>query len=325
MESLLAGIHVIPLPTPFPVGEINVYFLEGDEPTLIDAGPSTQEAYHTLKERLAALKYTIKDIKKIILTHWHLDHSGLAKRIANESGAKIYIHRLDNEKVNEKALDVLVENFGLVKEYFKESGLSNEFANSFFGYIDMLFKNYLETFCCANLLDGGEELEIGGKIFYVIHTPGHTIGHISLYDKEKKLLFSGDHILKHITPNPVMDLVNKKKYGFKSLISYVDTLSKMRDMDVKLVLPGHGDFVYDLKEKIDEIMYHHQLRKQTLLDLLTQGKKTRATLSSELFGTLDEMQIYLGLSEVEGHLEILEREGKVEKERDGELIYYFAT
>ena len=94
-------IHRLELPTPFPVGPVNVYLIEGREPVLIDAGPNTREAWDSLLQGFQALGATIDQIRHVIITHGHADHYGLASRIAAESGAPVWIHRDDRAMIQD--------------------------------------------------------------------------------------------------------------------------------------------------------------------------------------------------------------------------------
>lgn len=314
------GIHKIPIPTPFAVGPVNVYLIEGDNPSLIDTGPGTQKASKALREGIGRLGYKIADIKKIVLTHGHIDHFGLASQIKADSGAKVYIHINDRSMVDkfETSYERRV-SFG--RTLFQKAGFPESIIEKVIE-INRAYKGYGQQVPVDCTLEDGHELTLGRFKLTVVHCPGHTCGMVCLYDKARKLLFSGDHILKHITPNPLIEASpgdGTKK--FKALSHFIDSLKRIEKLDIDVVLPGHGDNIYEHRGLIGKILRHHESRKQRILAILRNG--TRACqICEELFPDLPIEEVYLGFSEVIGHLEVLELEGRVRSHEQDGLIYY---
>jgi glyoxylase-like metal-dependent hydrolase (beta-lactamase superfamily II) len=172
-------------------------------------------------------------------------------------------------------------------------------------------------------LADGEIVECGERKLKVIHLPGHSAGSVGFYDDEG-LLFAGDHLLAEITPNPLLDLSARAKNGYKSLKSYLNSLELTKKLNMSLVLPGHGKNIDDPLTLIDRFSMHHANRKKEILSLLSENEKTKWEISCLLFGDLQTREIYLGLSEVEGHLELLEEERKVAKRKKEGILYYSA-
>ena len=317
-------IHRLELPTPFPVGPVNVYLIEGREPVLIDAGPSTPEAWDSLMRGFQALGAAIDQIRHIIITHGHADHYGLASRIAAESGASVWIHQDDRAMIQDypQALHAWLD---FLRSFLPETGLEKTWIERFCRSIEK-HQDYAAPVRAARLLRDGERLELNGTMLTVVHTPGHSPGSICLYHAAERLLFAGDHLLKTITPNPVLqafpDFFGER---FQGLVQYFDSLDKLEPYPIALILPGHGEEIADRDARLREIREHSKRRKARLLDLLRQGELTIMQAKEGLFPGLPESQTLLALFDVIGHLDLLRREGAVRVERRGGLLYAKAT
>jgi glyoxylase-like metal-dependent hydrolase (beta-lactamase superfamily II) len=153
--------------------------------------------------------------------------------------------------------------------------------------------------------------------------PGHSFGQVCYYEPKQRILFSGDHILPGVTPNPVIELEARRRNGYKSLKTYLRSLAAAKALDVQLVCPGHGKPFGPANPRIDAIMEHHNERKRLILNILGDRQVSKWALCTELFPELEDRQAFLGLSEIEGHLEVLEEEGLVgENKRHGRLLFY---
>ncbi|MGD8946940.1 MAG: MBL fold metallo-hydrolase, partial [Desulfobacterales bacterium] len=219
--------------------------------------------------------------------------------------------------------EVLFErDFPLVMTYFKEAGVHADSLEGYYQSIKDLYSAYADPIGDGvETLSDGEIVDCGERKLKVIHLPGHTSGTVGFYDDEG-LLIAGDHLLAEITPNPLLDLSAKARNGYKSLKSYLSSLTVTKKHDISLVLPGHGKNIHDPPKLISQFLGHHEERKKEILTLLSENEKTKWELSCLLFGELQTREIYLGLSEVEGHLELLEEERKVVKRKKEGILYY---
>ncbi len=312
----------IPFDLPNGPGPINVYLLLGSPLSLIDTGIKGKNTLRYIDKGLEGTGFKIEDIDRIYITHGHIDHFGMARGLSEISGAKIFVHSNDKNKVQVPFEALFKRDFSLVMTYFKEAGVP---ANSLEGYyqsIKDLYAIFAEPIDTGvETLSDGEIVDCGDRKLKVIHLPGHTSGTVGFYDDEG-LLFAGDHLLAEITPNPLLDLSAKARNGYKSLKSYLNSLTVTKKFDISLVLPGHGKNIDDPPELIDQFLRHHEERKEEMLNLLSENEKTKWEVSCLLFGELQTMEIYLGLSEVEGHLELLEEEKKVVKRKKEGILYY---
>ncbi|MBI5167635.1 MAG: MBL fold metallo-hydrolase [candidate division NC10 bacterium] len=320
MITNLEKVYKIALPTPFPVGPVNIYLLKGRGLTLIDSGPNTEEAWEALVKGFDRIGASMKDLHRVIITHGHSDHYGLAARIASKSGAEVWAHAADQKMVEDHPRELLrwVE---FLRDFLPATGLAQPVVQGICDYIAAR-TGFAKAAPVSQALRGGECLVLDGFTLEVIHSPGHTPGSICLFEPSLRVLFSGDHLLKEITPNPVLqafpDFFGER---FQGLIHYRESLSRLQGLPAKLVLPGHGEEFQDLKGRIQEIDRHVNERKGRFLALLGKGEVTPLQAAEGLFPDLPRSQILLAIFEVIGHLDLLREEGLVEVvEKEGLLL-----
>jgi glyoxylase-like metal-dependent hydrolase (beta-lactamase superfamily II) len=314
-------IHLLSIPTPFPVGPVNVYLLEGEPLTLIDAGPYTDEALETLKSDLRELGYTLRDIERLVITHAHHDHFGQAGRIVEESGAPVFSFRANRYPLEEfdtwwdermlHLADLMIKE-GAPQEALREIEIIRGIGQ------------FAAPVPALSLLDDNDEVRMGGSTWRALHTPGHALGHLCFYHEESSLLLSGDHLLRDITSNPVLETPREGvRERPRSLPDYVQSLLRVRELAVERALPGHGEPVYDHRAHIDSILTHHAVREGLILQLLRQKDSTVYELGVSLFGgELPGVDLFLVMSEIIGHLDVLELEGRAMRgEEDGRGVW----
>jgi glyoxylase-like metal-dependent hydrolase (beta-lactamase superfamily II) len=314
-------IHLLTIPTPFPVGPVNAYLLEGNPLTLVDAGPLTDEALAALRAGLHGLGYSISDIEQLVITHAHHDHFGLAREVVRASGAKLLSFHMNIYPL-EHFHTWWDRRVSYVADLVLEEGAPQESVQD----VEVIrgFQQFAAPVPAVSPLDDQAEVQMGDTTWQALHTPGHALGHLCFYQRENKLLLSGDHLLRDITSNPV---VETPRLGMadrpRSLPDYVRSLRQIRELDVRKVLPGHGEPVYDHRALVDEILLHHEERGRLVLQLLKERDRTVYELGVALFGgELPGVQLFLVMSEIIGHLDILELEGKATRvERDGHGIW----
>jgi len=181
-------LNRISIPTPFPVGPVNVYLLDGPASALVDTGPNTDEAMIALREGLAACGHTLADVCHLVITHAHPDHCGLAARIVDESGAQVHSHRYNLELLSGDRAEIRKWGAYYV-QVLRQAGVPQsilERAGRAFGAA----APYSQPVGVDVALDDRDVLTLGGASWEVIHTPGHARGHFSLYNRE-----SGDLVL----------------------------------------------------------------------------------------------------------------------------------
>jgi glyoxylase-like metal-dependent hydrolase (beta-lactamase superfamily II) len=157
----------------------------------------------------------------------------------------------------------------------------------------------------------------------VHHTPGHTPGLCCLYDRDHRLLFSSDHLLEHVSPNPLIEFRPEgERAPFKPLVSYFESLDRVRALPVDLVLPGHAAPFSAYLEVIDSLTAFYERRQAKLLKALDRGPLTVYEAVRELFALTNTFELFLMISETLGNLEVLEDRGEIECQKDDELIRF---
>ena len=316
-----AGIHRIAIPTPFAVGRVNVYLIEDEPLTLVDAGPNSGTSFDELQRGIAALGHRLEDIELVILTHQHIDHLGLVSLVAAHSGAEV------------AAIDVavpFVENFSVEAQadddFARESMLRHgipEDVVSALSSVSRAFRAWGARAEVTRVLRDGEQMSFRDRTLHVHHRPGHSPTDTVFHDRERRILIAADHLLGHISSNP---LITRPPEGSRerpqALVTYLESLRATREMDAELVLPGHGEPVTDHRGVIDERFALHRRRADKIHRLLAERPRTAYEVAQALWGNIAVTQAYLTLSEVLGHVDLLLNDGRVrEVNRDGLSVF----
>jgi glyoxylase-like metal-dependent hydrolase (beta-lactamase superfamily II) len=316
-----AGIRVLRIPTPFQVGRVNCYLLEDDPLTLIDAGPNSGKALDELERQLEALGRSIEEIELVILTHQHIDHLGLVDIVAKRSGAEV------------AAIDVVVpfvENFGAdsdrddreAAELMLRHGISEDVVQAL-KQVSGSFRAWGSKATVTRPLRDGEVLELRDRRLEVQLRPGHSPSDTLFWDADRKLLIAADHLIGHISSNPLISRPLDGSSGMRqALVEYLESLQRTRALPAEIVLAGHGEPVTDHIALIDERFALHQRRAGKLYELIAERPRTGHGLAQALWGDVAVTQAFLTLSEVIGHVDLLINAGHVRAdERDGVIVY----
>ncbi|HEY4715904.1 MAG TPA: MBL fold metallo-hydrolase [bacterium] len=315
------GIHRMELPTPFPqVNSINVYFIEGKEPTFIDSGVLSEESWEALKHKLGNYGYGVKDIRKILLTHGHVDHYGLAQKIIEHSGAQAYIHQNDLEKVSPAWDKALGKSAPVYKRYFEKIGAPEDMI-AFMLQLTKSFAFVAQQIEQINPIAEEATFQAGDLTLKALHFPGHTPGMVCFYLEKERLLFSGDHILRKISPNPLLELSADGGKKFKSLVEYRKSLKKLLSLRIDFVLPGHFSFIDDVSGLFQRLTRFYQIRQKKMLDLVNARPKKPYEIMQEMFPNIIPGEIFLAISEVIANLEVLEERGLMKLVEENNAIF----
>lgn len=310
------GIHTIPVPTPFAVGRINCYLLAGDPLTLIDAGPRSDRSMEVLEAGIREAGHAVEDIELITVTHQHIDHIGQVSELASRSGAEV------------AAIDIVVDRlaaFSLGSEEEDQMAVRLMVRHGVPADIAEALKEVTESFrdwgapveVTRPLTDGGS-VTMGSREYEVLLRPGHSPSDTLFFDPERRLAFAGDHVLSHISSNP---LISKPLVGpgerTHALMDYEASLRRTREMPIDLMLSGHGMPITGHAELIDKRLASQERRTAKILGILDDGPRTAHSIAESIWGNIALTQAYLTLSEVIGHLDILIDRGRVRAvERD---------
>lgn len=319
-------ISTITLPTPFYIGPVNVYLVNEDPVTVVDTGPKTKDALEALRGGLRREGLRLADIRRVVLTHSHEDHCGLARTILDEARREkkdcaILVH--DWEKGHRQNFfddDYEAQRRLLMRAGVPENalGVMRKLYEGVRKYADELSDDEFQE------LKDESELEFASGALRVIHTPGHTPGSCSLLREANRTIIAGDCILKRITPNPVLapDPVDPSR-RFPSLAEYLVSLARLRSLAPTLVYGGHGEPVSDYEELFNRYFRAIRERQQKVLSLVPKAGIAAWELAQTLFPDAKDVHIFLALSETVAHLDLAHSENKlsVEIAHDGREIY----
>jgi glyoxylase-like metal-dependent hydrolase (beta-lactamase superfamily II) len=317
-----AGIRRLAIPTPFAVGRVNLWLIEDDPLTLVDCGPNSGKALDELETALREHGRRIEDLERIVITHQHIDHTGLVGILARRSGAEV---------VSLDLLAPVLEDSGAAAEHDDElaeaimlrHGIPREVVIALRA-LSRAFRGWGGSAPVAHPVPDGGRLEFAGRTLTVLHRPGHSPSDTVFHDEARALVFGGDHLLAKISSNPLIARPLGGRSGEPdggrphALAMYLESLRDTRAMALELVLPGHGDPITDHAKLIDERFAMHERRAEKIAALLEERPRSAHEIAHALWGNVAVTQAYLTLCEVLGHVDLLVDRGRArETEEDG--------
>lgn len=327
MTEVTPGIHWLKLPIPMAestLTHVNAYLIQGKNGyLLVDTGWNAKETFDTLQKHLIEIGAGIKDISQILVTHIHPDHYGMAGRVRQLSGASIAMHEIEKGFIESRyiKMDRLLEQ---TDRWLDMNGMPPDEADDLRDATVGLEQYVVPVFPDITL-HGGETIDTGVFIFQVLWTPGHSSGHICLYEPEKKVLLSGDHILPTITPN-----ISQHPQSIENPLGrYIKSLQELRQLNVELILPGHDEPFTEFRPRIDEIIRHHEQRNQEILTAVKAETKTAYQIALEvtwgISGRWQDLPAFhkrMAVFETLAHLELMTANRQTEKLTKKDIIYY---
>ena len=319
-----AGIHRLSIPTPFAVGRVNVYLIDDDPLTLVDAGPNSGTSFDELTRGLEGLGRSLEEIELVILTHQHIDHLGLVGLVASRSGAEVAA--IDHAvPIVERFSEEMAADDAFASAVMLRHGIPNDVVDAL-KQVSRAFRAWGAPANVTRVLREGDEIAFRDRTLKVHWRPGHSPTDTLFEDAERKLLIAADHLLGHISSNPLITRpLDGSSQRPQALVTYLDSLAKTRAMDVELVLTGHGDPVTDHRGLIDERFRMHRRRADKLHGLIVERPRSAYELAQALWGNIAVTQAYLTLSEVLGHTDVLLNEGRVREVLDGDTVRFEAV
>jgi glyoxylase-like metal-dependent hydrolase (beta-lactamase superfamily II) len=303
------------------VGRVNAYLIEDSPLTLIDSGPNSAKALDELEQALGALGHRVEEIGLLVITHQHIDHFGLASILARRSGAEVAAL---------EGLAPLLADFGAESELddlFAERtmlrhGIPADVATALRS-VSASFRGWGTSVQVTQPLPDGGELRLRDRTLRVMHRPGHSPSDTVFMEEDGALLLAGDHLIAHISSNPLLARPLGASVDYEgprpqALLTYMDSLRATRELELALVLSGHGAPIVDHVALIDERFRLHERRAEKIAGLIAQAPRSAHEIAHALWGNVAVTQAYLTLSEVLGHVDLLLRDGRVvEEEHDG--------
>jgi glyoxylase-like metal-dependent hydrolase (beta-lactamase superfamily II) len=324
--SAAGSIHVLPIPTPFAVGRVNCYLIEDDPLTLVDTGPNSGTSLTELEAGLAGHGRRIEDLERIVLTHQHIDHIGLAQIIADRSGAEVvalaalapWLARYGTEM---DADDAFAE--GLMRS----NGVPRDIAIALRA-VTAQYRAWGSAVQVTRTVDEGDVLEFAARSWRVHHRPGHSPSDTIFHDEASGELLGGDHLIKHISSNPLIsrplggDVSGRRP---QALVAYLASMRATRELELKVVLSGHGDPIDDHRALIDDRIAGHERRVVKIATILADGPRSAFEIAQQMWGNVAVTQAYLTLSEVLGHIDLLLERGQVVEVQEDGVVRFAVT
>ncbi|HSR31045.1 MAG TPA: MBL fold metallo-hydrolase [Anaerolineae bacterium] len=323
LSTPLAYLHAIEVPTPFPVGPITVFLCDGlDEPlTLIDTGPHTPEARAALEAGLAHFGYSLANLERIVVTHAHADHFGMAAELVAESQARVLSHAWNLLALGHYDAD-REQRTAFYADLLRQAAVPTEIMAAVGGATRGVRRFARPVEVDVSLVDG-DTLHLAGRDWQVLHTPGHAAGLICLYEPDSQTLLSSDHLLADISSNPVVEPPPPGQTERpRSLALYKASLERIAAIGIERALPSHGPVIYDVPGLVQQRLVFHERRVARVLAALRDGARTTWDVAYALFPDRSPLDTFLAVSETIGHLDLLEMEGRISAEKaDGAIVW----
>jgi glyoxylase-like metal-dependent hydrolase (beta-lactamase superfamily II) len=317
--ELAPGLWWIALPVPSYMQTVNLYLVrDHDGYAMIDSGLASAEAWESFEQQLDELAVPHDALHTIVVTHGHHDHFGLADRLRERSGAEVWLHQDDAEFLQryyveidfyrDQLRDWLIRHGAHPDEAFELTArLENSVHPELPGPPD-------------RSLQGGELLAVGPYRFEIIWSPGHTPGHVCLYEPQRRWFFSGDHILPHVSPN-----VSLRPYSPESpMPGYLDSLRRISEMEIDLGLPGHGDPFPTMAGRARDLLSHQLDRQAMLTEIVAPVPQTAYELAARVWADTKpynwtEFRGYVrrnAVGTLVAHLDVLANQGRIRRHDD---------
>lgn len=312
----------IELPTQLDVGMVNAYLFTAPEPVLVDTGIKSAESWQLLQAALAQHHLKIADLRKVIITHGHVDHFGAAGWIASHSQADIW--------VADMGLPWLLDFAALWQQrtvYYRDTLLPQlglppdavELVLNYAGYIATLCDPVPVERIRPFRLD--EILHFGGLEWEVLHTPGHASMQTCFYQPETRQFISGDMLL-HKAPTPVVEHPGDGRSRIPALPQFLHSLALVESLDIETVYPGHGEVFTNPRQVIQQQRDRIQARKLECYQHVQNGRSTVFDIVNAMYAHYPPAFRFVGLWMCVGYLDLLKEEGLVTEDEQNGVWYY---
>lgn len=292
-------IHVIEMPTPYLVGNVNAILIKGDALSLVDVGVKTKEAYEVLKRGIKEAGYDMRDVEQVILTHHHPDHVGWVDAFPQ---AELLGHSYNNYWLKAEpafldyALSFYIEQLklqGVPAALLEKQGTNKKPFD------------HVPSRPLTHILQDGDEIP-GHPYLRAVYTPGHALSHFIYVHERNDWAIGGDLLLPHMTPNPLIEPpATQGEPRAKSFLDYNTSLQRLHDLHLSRLYPNHQEVILNPNELIEHRMERSKEQAQRLLALLTNKPQTAFELNAQYYASLYQKELVLTLSKTQGYLDYL--------------------
>lgn len=307
------SVERVAVPTPFSIGRVNCYVIAGEGLALVDPGPKTEEARDALASHLEEAGYGIADVDQVLITHPHMDHYGLAEAVREASGAAVLAHgdavaQLDDPDA------YFVREQAFFEPFLVSMGVPEALVDTIVGLPEP-YRDFREPVTVTRELAEGDRVDVGLEHdLEAVHTPGHAPGSLCFAAPGADAVFTGDHVMLDISPNPLLTLQpGADDERTRSLPQYLASLEQMASVEATVGHAGHRGTVPDVRARASAIADHHHDRKERIAGMIDEaGRTTAYAIMKQMWPDLPATEMFPGISEVVGHLDLLEDEDRVE-------------
>ncbi|MGF9909746.1 MBL fold metallo-hydrolase [Brevibacillus porteri] len=304
-------IAKITLPTSFQKEGVNVYLIQGDILTLVDAGQNVEGAWNVFTAQLNSLGYQVKDIQQIFLSHAHVDHTGLVKFFNHDV---TLIGHPESERWLVPTTAFLEEHDAFYHDLFQRFRVPDHLAKPYLAYKHEQIVSNAQRGLTKHV-DEGAEIP-GLPAWRILQTFGHSQGHLSLFHPQDRILIGGDVLLPHISPNPVIEPPqNRVDERLRPQLQLNETLRMLLTLSPEKVLPGHGKDILHPNELIQLRLRSQHERAMQVREWLKDESMTVFEVCQRLFPKSYQSSIGLALFETAGQIDYLSALDLITKDR----------
>jgi glyoxylase-like metal-dependent hydrolase (beta-lactamase superfamily II) len=328
VREVYPGVFLLHLPLPMKPTIVNVYLVRGSreedpgaEWALVDTGIGSKDSIATFQSCLEIVGCRAEQIRKIVVTHHHPDHFGSAKPFQELTGADVYVHPAEWERSQHFMPS---DRPQWVMQWFESHGMPVDKFGRIPKQRDFWQGIYHPAAPDVELTDGAE-IAVGERTLQAVWTPGHASGHCVVYLRDDGVMIAGDHLLPRITPHVGFSPASEGN----PLGDFIASQKKIQKLDVELVLPAHGGVFEDHVKRSNQIIQHHHVRLEQILDILHRGPRNAYEVARRAFDFDDDSPVtyqFPATFETLAHLEHLRHDDKVstETDRHGVILYGLA-
>jgi glyoxylase-like metal-dependent hydrolase (beta-lactamase superfamily II) len=321
----IPGVYRIPLPLPGdPLKAVNVYAIrDGEQLVLVDGGWALAESRELLAKSLGSIGFGLADIREFLVTHVHRDHYTQAIAIRRELGIAA-VSLGEGERRGLELMRTIEVHPDIVAMQTAGAGELADALRDFQGERDPTDWEMPDRWLTDRLA-----LPLRSRTLEAIHTPGHTSGHMVFQDAAAGAIFTGDHVLPHITPSIGLELTRPTS----PLRDYLTSLRLVRAMPDARLLPAHGPVTSSVHERVDELLAHHEERLTEMAEAIAAGDSTAVEVASRVgwtrrgrrFTELDFFNQLMAVHESMAHLQVLVERSWLRRREDPDGVARFTT